>query len=420
MMMKEKVLKVFSYFIFTLLLLIVVGCNKEEAPLPEKEILRPVKTRTIQINSSNSENKEFSGVAESDESSILSFRVSGVIQQMKSEVGDKVKKGNIIAILDKRDYLLRVKDLEGQLTSAQAQFDQLIKGARTEEVRIADNKIKSLESTLKTAELEYRRVQQLYANDAASKSRLDQAKNNFDKVRLDLKSANEEYVIATHGGREEEIRAQKFKIESIKSNLDQANANLKDTNLKAPFDGELSIKHVSNFERVSAGQKIYTLVDINFIEFQISIPERWISKIKKGQTAKIKFLNFPNETFEGWVDKIGVVADSATLTYPVFVKLKNLKNKILPGMSATIYLVLKGLGEEYPTLPIHAIIEKPGTENKMVWVLDPTNNTVSERQIRIGEISSDEIEIIDGLVNGDQIVVAGTDRMREGMKVLSN
>ena len=398
-------------------LILGMGCTPEEPPPPAKETVRPVKTRLVQFNGNGGLEKEFSAVAQSDESSVLSFRVDGVLRKMKVEVGDQVKRGKVVAALDKRDYILRVKDLKGQLTSAQAKLDEIAKGARTEDVRIAENKIASLESTLKTARLEYQRVQQLYANDAASKSRLEQAKNDMDKVVLDLKSANEEYVIATHGGREEEVRAQKFKVESIQSNLDQAQANLRDTELKAPFVGEIAEKHVSNFEQVTAGQKIYTLVDLKNVEMQISVPEEWISKIKKGQTTKVVFLKYPNKVFKGWVDKVGVVADSATLTYPVYVKVRNSKGLLLPGMSTSVFLNLKGVRKQLPTIPIHAIVENPATGGKFVWSLDTKMQTVQKMAIEVGKISGNEVEVIKGLKNGDRVVVAGVDRLKDGMKV---
>ena len=383
--MRHTILQLSAGWFLTGFLLGSMGCTPEEPPPPAKEIIRPVKTRLVEFNGNGGREKEFSAVAQSDESSILSFRVSGVLQRMKVGVGDQVKVGKVVAELDKRDYILRVKDLKGQLTSAQAKLDEIAKGARTEDVRIAENKIASLESTLKTERLEYQRVQQLYANDAASKSRLEQAKNKMDKVVLDLKSANEEYRIATQGGREEEVRAQKFKVASIQSNLEQAQDNLKDTRMRAPFNGEVAEKHVSNFEQVEAGQKIYTLVDLKNVEMQISVPEEWISKMKKGQPTKVIFLKYPEKVFKGWVDKVGVVADSATLTYPVYVKVRNAKGLLLPGMSTSVLLNLKGIRKPHPTVPIHAIIENPATGGKFVWNLDPKIQLVEKRSIKVGK-----------------------------------
>tara|TARA_B100001964_G_scaffold40400_1_gene44271 strand:- start:3209 stop:4477 length:1269 start_codon:yes stop_codon:yes gene_type:complete len=398
-----------------------LGCAREEPiPVQKKEIIRPVKAKIIQFNPKGLEEKEFSGVAQSDESSTLSFRVSGVLHKMKVEVGDQVKKGDPVAILDKRDYLLRVRDLKGQLTTAQAKLDQITKGARSEDIRILQNKIASLESSVKTARQEYKRVQQLYANDAASKGRLDQAKNSLDKVMLDLKSATEEYGIGTHGGREEEVRAQKFKVESIHSNLEQAQANLKDTKLKAPYNGKISEKHVSNFEQVTEGQKIYTLVDLKHVEIQISMPEAWVSKVIKQQEAIVEFSKIPGKNFKGWVDRIGVTADPATLTYPVVIKIPNPKRMFLPGMSSTVLLKLKGISRRVPTVPIHSIIEDAASGESFVWTVDSKSSTVVKAIITVGNISGDEAAVMKGLKNGDRVVIAGADRLKDGMKIRIN
>ncbi len=410
----------YIFALLTLSVFIAAGCAQEKPAPVKKKIIRPVKTKTIQFDPKGDEEKEFSGVAQSDESSTLSFRVSGVLQKMNVDVGDKVKRGEVTATLDKRDYLLKVKDLEGQLTTAQAELDQILKGARSEDIRILENKIASLDSSVKTARQEYQRVQQLYANDAASKGRLDQAKNSLDKVLLDHKSANEEYVIATHGGREEEVRAQTFKVESIKSNLDQASANLSDTELKAPFDGEIAGKHVSNFEQVPAGQKIYTLVDLRHIEIQISAPEEWISRIHKKQEANVEFLNFSGKKIRGWVERIGVTADPETLTYQVVIKIPNPKGIFLPGMSSMASLKIKGVGKTFPTVPIHSIVENLASGENFVWTVDVQSSTVKKTLINIGNISGDEVAVLEGLRNGDRVVIAGADRLKDGMKIRLN
>jgi len=410
-----------SMAFLTIFILGIAGCEENEEVISDKkETIRPVKTKVIRFNPRGSEKKEFSGIAQSDDSSILSFRVPGVLTIMNVEVGDQVKKGDVVATLDDRDFLLSVRDLEGQFTTAQAELDQIKTGARSEDIRILENKIASMESTVKTARQEYQRVQQLYINDAASKGRLDQAKNSLDKALLERKSATEEYVIATHGGREEEVRAQTHKVESIASNLEQARANLSYTKLTAPFDGEIAKKYVSNFEQMKEGQDIYTLVDLKHIEIQISVPEDWISKLKKKQSALVKFSKFPGKKFKGWIDRVGVSADLSTLTYPVVVKIPNLKGAFLPGMSTNVYLELKGLGKRFPTVPIHSILEDSPKGDNFVWVVNQDNSTVVKAKVKIGKISNDEVSIIKGLKNGDSVVIAGTDRLNDGMKIRLN
>ena len=395
----------------------IFGCAQEKPVSEPVEIVRPVKTRVIKHSPESLGVKEFSGIAQSDDSATLSFRVAGVLKEMTVEVGDQVKKGELVASLDERDFLLSVKDFESQLTTAQAELDQIQKGARTEDIRILENNIASMESSVKTARQEYQRVQQLYVNDAASKGRLDEAKNSLDKALLDRNSATEEYVIATHGGREEEVRAKTFKVESIASNLEQAQVNLSYTKIQAPFDGEIAEKHVFNFERVPAGQKIYTLVDLKHIEIQISVPEEWISNVRKGQPVKVKFSKYPGKVIKGSVDRIGVIADSTTLTYPVIIKIANTKREFLPGMSSTVTLQLSGLNKNIVTIPIHSITEDIATGDSFAWIVDKQTSAVKKTPLKVGKIIGDEIAIKKGLKSGDRVVTAGADRLREGLVV---
>ena len=106
---------------------LVGACAEKEPPPAPPEIIRPVKVMTISSNTSSMETKVFSGVAEGIEEIVLSFRVTGVLQTLPTEVGDKKKKGDILATLDQRDFILEVRNLEGQLKTAEAELDVLKK-----------------------------------------------------------------------------------------------------------------------------------------------------------------------------------------------------------------------------------------------------------------------------------------------------
>ncbi len=394
----------------------LAGC-KEDKPVETREVIRPVKVKRVQTAVAADQMKSFTGTAKGIKESILSFRVPGVLKTLTAKVGDQVKNGQAVATLDDRDFKLNVRDLENRLQGAEAQLDQLRKGARSEDVRILDSRIKGAQAAERAASADYRRVQQLYAKDAAPKSRLDQAQNQWEQAREAVRAAQEEKAKALAGGREEEIRAQTANIRSIRSNLSQAKANLTDTTLKIPFDGIISAKQISDFEQVGAGQPIYTLVDITRIEIQISIPEQLISQVTSGQSVEVHLPNFAGQSFVGTTTKLGVTADKATLTYPVFVELDNPENLILPGMSAEVQLQLEQQGSGFPSVPINSVLEDKVSKLKYVWIFDETSSSVSRRDVTLGRILSDDIEVIQGLQNGDLVVIAGVHRVQEGLKV---
>lgn len=395
----------------------LAACEKEKEEVQKKEVIRPVKVKTIAIGATSEEVNTFSAVARGIYESVLSFRVPGVLQTLTANVGTQVKADQVVATVDDRDYLLQVEDIQSRLKAAEAQLEQLQKGVRSEDLRIIDNRIKALESSVNNVKTEYKRIQQLYAADAASKSQLDAMKTQLDQVQAQLQEAQEERSKATTGGREEEVRAAKANIRSIRSNLSRAKASLEDTRLKIPFQGVISQKHVSNFQQIGAGSPIYTLVDINRIELQISIPEQLIGSVTSGQKVNVAFLNFPGKPFSGKITKVGVTADRQTLSYPVFVEVDNPNHTILPGMTANVILKSDDKGKTFPSLPIHAILEDKVSKVRYVWVYDEATSTVKRREISLGRILGEEIEVFQGLRNQEKVVVAGVHRVKEGMKV---
>jgi len=396
---------------------LVGACAEKEPPPAPPEIIRPVKVMTISSNTSSKETKVFSGVSKGIEEITLSFRVSGVLHTLPTKVGDKKKKGDVLASLDQRDFIFDVRNFKGELKSAAAELDVLKKGERPEHIRKLEAKLLSLKSTLRTAELEYQRVQQLYVNDAASKARLDQAKSDGDLSKANLEAAEQELIMATTGAREEDIRAQEAKILSIEANLDRAIADREYTILYMPFDGVIAKRHVSNFEQILKSQHIYNVSAMDRIEVKISIPDTVIANIKKGQSALVKFLPLAKKKFSGKITKVGLSADRTTLTYPVWVEIPNPKREILPGMPVDVALTLPRRGGKNPMLPIDTVLEDKVSGGKYVWVVNSSDQTAIQRAVRIGNLVGDLIEITNGLEAGDVIIVAGLDQLGEGMKI---
>ncbi len=396
---------------------LVGACAEKEPPPAPPEIIRPVKVMTLPSNTSSMETKVFSGVSKGIEEITLSFRVPGVLQTLPTEVGDKKKKGDVLASLDQRDFKFEVRNFKGQLKTAEAELDVLKIGERPENIRKLEAQILSLKSTLRTAELEYQRVQQLYVNDAASKARLDQAKSDGDLSKANLEAAEQELIIATTGAREEDIRAQEAKILSIQANLDRAIADREYTILYMPFDGVIAKRHVSNFEQILKNQHIFDVSAMDRIEVRISIPDSMIANIKKVQSVLVKFLPLAKKKFSGKNTKVGLSADGTTLTYPIWVEIPNPKREILPGMAVEVALTLPHRGGKNPMLPIDTVLEDKVSGEKYVWVVNSSDQTAIHRAVRIGNLVGDLIEITDGLEAGEVIIVAGLDELGEGMKI---
>ncbi|MCP4297512.1 MAG: efflux RND transporter periplasmic adaptor subunit [Proteobacteria bacterium] len=434
------------------------SCEKEkEAPV--KKTVRPVKVRVIGEGKITQGNNSFSGTAKGIREALLSFRVPGVLRSLPYKVGQKVKGGSIGAKLDKNDFQLSINTLENQIDGAKARLQQMQSGSRSEDIAILESKIasarasvrsseaayksgisneKSAKSGLELATTENKRINILYSKQASSKGDVDRAQSNMDlkksqweqaknqieqlknqleQAKLNVKTGEKELEKAKAGGRKEEVQAQESEIKALSANLNMAKSNLQYTNLKIPFRGVISKRHVSNFEQIGAGTPIYTLVDMKEIEVQISIPDSLISNFHQGQKVRVNFLSLPKKFFTGEVNKIGISADQRTLTFPVFVKLSNPGNKVRPGMTANVTVQIAANIRSFPTIPIYTILQDKVDNTKFVWLLDESTQTVKRQEVLLGSLQAEEVEIIQGIKEGDILITAGIHKIRENMKV---
>ena len=347
--------------IIAALTVIAAGCGGGEENV-EEEIVRPVKTITIG-EAEGGLKRTFSGTVRAGKDAALAFRVSGKVEDILVDVGDRVERDQILARLDSHDYQLSVNNIAGNLASARA--------------------------ALKNSEAGYQRNKRLYENSNISKAELDQyeAQRNSDQAR----------------------------VESLEAQLAQARNQLAYCELKAPFAGFISGKKVEEFENVVSGQTVLTLVDPRQLKVDVGIPESLISRVNAGESVTVTLESLPERRFSGKVIEVGVSLDTSTGTSPVTVMIDEPSPDILPGMSAEVTFTFGFTGEKGFVVPTAAIVEDIRTGERYLWIV--SENTVRKRKVRTGALVSDGIEIVSGLNEGEVVVTAGVHQLEEGMEV---
>jgi multidrug efflux system membrane fusion protein len=342
-------------------LLIFTACSEEKKPLPQTQI-RPVSTivarkKPAQIT------RTFSGKAQNSQSSVLSFRVSGQIEYLPIDVGSTVKKGQIIARLDPEDYKLKVKQASAEIRSIRSKYQQLAN--------------------------DFRRMRKLYTDEVISKSKFDEVKSAYNSTAANLEAAREALQIARR--------------------------NLSFTKLQAPASGTINQIQVENYQNISPGQPIATLISGAKTEVEVGIPDKLIYAIQSGSKAKVHFNALPGKVFQATVTEISMLA-SPMSTYPVIVALDNPISAIRPGMSALVDFSFKTKQKSSFFLPLQAVAREP-YEHKFIWIVDPETSKVVKRKVKTGIIKQDKIQILSGLTEGERVVLRGVHRLQPGTKV---
>ncbi len=332
--------------------LVLSGCAPEEV-VEREPVVRPVKVMTIG-GDGGAQQRTFPGRVQALDQVDLSFRVDGPLIEFPDE-GDFVKKGELIARMDPRDYRIRV-------------------GAARAEVERTD--------------ADFRRYSVLYEKDAVSKAQLDQALAARDVARAQLEKAEADLgdtsLLAPFSGRV----AATF-IE-----------NFQDVKAKEPV---LSLINVNQVEIV--------------IDVPENIVSRFRGDHQDSRFAA-RFDAAQGREFETRVSEIATQADPRTQTFRVTFILPQPEGlNVLPGMTANVKRYAPpGEHVEIVVPAVAVFADKAGSPH--VWIFDPTTKTVKSRPVRTGELSgADSIVVLEGLELGEDIAVSAVTQLRDEMTV---
>ncbi|MBN2135358.1 MAG: efflux RND transporter periplasmic adaptor subunit [Acidobacteria bacterium] len=351
-MIKNLISKNHILFLFTSFLVVltavIIACKSNSEQKVEQP---PKRVETIVLKSTPVTQKlTVSGKIEALDSTMLAFKIGGRIDMIKNDVGDHASKNQVMASLDQ-------DEIKAQVTQAQLNYDKFKR--------------------------DFERVDQLFKENAATKSQLQDITTGLENAEQQLKIAN---------------------------------YNLLHSKIQAPFDGYIAMKRHEEGEMISPGDPVFIFVsDAAELKVISGIAGTYVSKIRNGAKCTVTTPNLGNSRFNGEVFRIGVAADMATGTFPVEIKVFDDKNLLKPGMVVTARIEISTSGE-YILVPPQALIEAD-EDRGYVFIFDPSSKNVKKQPVKIGEIYEDNIIIDSGLNIGDEIVIEGAEYLVSGDQV---
>jgi RND family efflux transporter MFP subunit len=354
-----------SWICLLSLLMLDTGCQKE-AP-PDKPALRPVRSITIDSKVVGRQ-RTFSGTAHAGLESRMSFKVAGTIKRIAVKVGGQVKQGDLLAEIDDKDYVLQVEQARASLAQAKAQS--------------------------RNTKAAFERTRELFANRTVAKSEFDAARAAADSAEALVRASSKQVQLLSQQKRY--------------------------TRLTAPIAGSISAIKAESNENVAAGQVVVVLTSGKDIEVKVNVPELVIAKVKKGQSVSVKFAALKGREFHATVEEVGVSSIATGATYPVTVRLAKPDEAIRAGMAAEVVFNFEQAGQRGRILvPPEAVGQDH--RGRFVFVVIPGDESgagvVKRRNVEVGELTGQGLEITTGLVDGDQLVTAGLSFLEDGRRV---
>ena len=253
--------------------------------------------------------------------------------------------------------------------------DRVVKGQTL--VKMENTNLATAQAQLNNLEADLNRIKALYASGGTSKQTLDQLQTQYDVTKKNVQNLQENIT------------------------------------LTSPITGVVTMKNFDNGD-VSGSQPILQVMQISPVKLKFAVNESLYTKVKIGMPVKAKVEVFGEEEFSGRISLISPTIDPMTRTFYVEAEFTNANSKLRPGMYGKATLNLGKANNV--VIPDKSLIKQNGTNDKYVYVLQQ-NNTVEFRKINVGKRLSDKYAVLDGLNEGERVVVSDYSKLKNGAKV---
>ncbi|MEZ5288805.1 MAG: efflux RND transporter periplasmic adaptor subunit [Vicinamibacterales bacterium] len=299
-------------------------------------------------------------------------RTGGRLVTVNVQLGDRVRRGQLLAKIEDFEIIEQVKQAEASLEVAKAT-------------------IRQREADLKVAELNFERSKNLFERQLLAKQALDDAESRYlaAQAQLDLARAQSTQTSAR---------------------LDELQINLGNTRITSPVDGYVGRRNADPGAWVSQNAPVVSVVDISRLRLVANVVEKDLRLVNAGDPATVEVDAYPGENFKGRIARVSPVLDPATRTATMEVEIPNGDNRLKPGMYARVLLTIEE--RKGTTLaPKAAVVDYEGQRG--IWIPDE-DNKARFIPVKLGLENAERIEILQGVNPGNRIITEGAASLRAG------
>ncbi len=321
--------KFIIYGLVWLLFILCIGCDDNDAG----EIVATGTIEAVQVR--------------------IASKVGANVESIYIDEGNVVTEGDTIVILDRSTFDVQLRQVKAGVDLAQAQLDLLLKGARDEDIRSAEEGLRQAEANLRIAQEDLRRIRNLYESNSVSRKQLDDAEARYTVASAQYNSAQQNLEKLRQFSRPEEIRAQRARVDQAIASFDLLEKNINDSYIVSPVGGVITNKLVERGELVRQGSPVAVVSKLDTVRLMIYLTTVDVGRVRLGQEVDVTIDAYPGKIFKGHITYISPSAEftprniqtkeeRVKQVFGVRVGIPNPEGVLKPGLPADAVVLVGG------------------------------------------------------------------------------
>ncbi len=338
-----------------------------------------------------------SGTLTAQEDAEVAAEVAGRVVATPIERGSRVGQGEKLIQISDLEVAAQAREAEANAAQLEARLG-MASGAAFDVERVPE--VANAKAAQVLARTDFERTRMLQAQQLVSRSEFDQRQAQAD-------AAQRQYEVARNGA-EQQYQA----LMAARARVQLARKSLADTQVRAPFDGVVGERMVSVGDYVTRGAKVATIMRINPLRLELTVPAQYLKTVAAGRTVHLDVDAYAGEHFSGEVRFVSPALKSDARALIVEAIVQNADGRLKPGLFATARIEQ---AEQTPAILVPKGAVTTSGEVSRVFVVK--GDRAEERLITVGQEVDDKIEATSGLTAGDQVIVGGREKLRDGATI---
>lgn len=395
--MKRYVRSIAAAGVLSLAALSVTGCGSETtaaaAPAPAAIAVRAAAVESRPIERF----LRVTGSLTADEEAKVAAETGGRVIATPVERGSRVSAGTVLIRISATEADAQLREAEANAAQIEARLG-LTAGEAFEPARVPE--VLNANASLEWAEADFNRIKALLDQHVVSQA-------EFDQKRTAVQAAQQQYVSAQNAA-QQSYRS----LIAARARVDLARKAEADTVVRAPFAGLVAERLVSTGDYVTRGTPVATVVNIDPLRVELTVPEQYLAQVKVGQAVRLSVDAYPDTVFDAKVRFVSPALKTDQRALTVEAIAPNPDGRLKPGLFATALLQKPN---PQPALLVDGSAVETVAGTSRVYVV--AGDTAEERIVTLGERVGDRIELATGVKAGERIVINPRGKLTDGTRV---